>query len=76
MKDQGIVWLPYVTKNVSTSINGEVVWHSNKWKNFLLKMKRLFVKPKYLKNGEIYSKKTIDPSYYQQIEINKNTEQQ
>jgi hypothetical protein len=44
MKESGIVWLPYVTKTVATSINGEVVWYSNKWKNFLLKSETLFRK--------------------------------
>ena len=55
-KDKGVVYLPYVTKIVSTSINGETVWYANKWKNLLLKIKHLFIKPKYLKNTHIYKK--------------------
>jgi hypothetical protein len=27
----GIVYLPYITKVISTSINGTTVWHSNKF---------------------------------------------
>ena len=46
-KDKGYVWLPYITKTVSTSINGETVWYANKWKNLLLKIKHFFIKPKY-----------------------------
>ncbi len=68
-KETGIVWLPYITRAVKTDINGETVWHSNKWKNLLLKIKHFFIKPKYLNNDIKYSNKTIDPSYYGKIEI-------
>lgn len=53
----GIIWAPYISVTVSTSINGETVWYRNKFKNWLLKIKHFFIKPKYLKNGNIYSKK-------------------
>jgi len=68
--EQGYKWIPYKIVTVATSINGEIVWYKNKWKNFLLKIKRIFIKPKYLKNGEIYSKKKINSSYYGKININ------
>jgi len=63
-KDKGYFFAPYVTKTISTSINGETVWYANKWKNLLLKIKRFFIKPKYLKSGIRYSKKKINSSYY------------
>ena len=47
--EQGYKWIPYKIVTVATSINGEIVWYKNKWKNFLLKIKRIFIKPKYLK---------------------------
>ena len=65
----GIIYLPYVLKTVSTSINGETVWYANKWNNLLLKIKNFFLKPKYLKNAHIYSKKQIDSSGYGPITI-------
>ena len=73
-KEKGYVWLPYITKIVRTGINGETVWYDNKWKNLLLKIKRFFIKPKYLKNAHLYSKKTINPKFYQTIKIEKNDE--
>jgi hypothetical protein len=68
-KDKGYVWLPYITKTVSTSINGEIVWYANKWKNLLLKIKHLFIKPKYLKNTPIYKNKPVNSSFYGVIKI-------
>ena len=68
-KDNGIVWLPYAIKVASTSINGETVWHANKWKNILLKIKHFFIKPKYLKNAHIYKNKPVNPSLYREIKI-------
>lgn len=68
-KDEGIVWLPYITKTVSTSINGETVWYANKWKNLLLKIKCFFIKPKYLKNGHIYKNKMVNSSFYDKVNI-------
>lgn len=65
----GYIWVPYVIVNRSTSINGEVVWYKNKWKNLLLKIKFFFIKPKYFKNSDIYSKKTINPKYYTTIKL-------
>jgi hypothetical protein len=66
--EQGVIWAPYTTRNVSTDINGELVWHSNKFINFLLKVKRFFIKPKYLKNTGLYKKK-IDSSGYGILKI-------
>ena len=73
-KEKGYVWLPYITKTVKTEINGETVWYANKWKNLLLKIKHFFIKPKYLKNAHLYSKKTINDKFYQRIKIDKNDE--
>lgn len=71
MNKEGIVWVPYVIVTVATSINGETVWYKNKWKNLLLKIKRLFIKPNYLINNKFdYSKKTINKNYYTTIKIN------
>lgn len=67
--DKGYMWLPYVTKNVSTSINGETVWYSNKWKNLLLKIKHFFIKPKYLKNAHKYKNKMVNSSFYEKVNI-------
>lgn len=69
-KDKGYIWLPYITKTVKTTINGETVWYENKWKNLLLKIKHFFIKPKYLKNVHLYKKKVINSSLYGVIEIN------
>ena len=68
-EDKGFVYVPYINKTVSTSINGETVWYANKWKNLLLKIKCFFIKPKYLKNGTNYSEKKINSSYYDTINI-------
>ena len=48
-REKGYVLLPYITKTVKTSINGETVWYANKWKNSLLKIKHFSIKPKHLK---------------------------
>lgn len=69
-KDKGYIWLPYITKTVKTTINGETVWCENKWKNLLLKIKYFFIKPKYLKNVPFYKKKGINSSLYSVVEIN------
>jgi hypothetical protein len=71
-REQGYIWAPYILKVVSTSVNGETVWYSNRWKNFLLKIKRLFFKPKYLKMLGKYGKKEINPKIYGEIKINNN----
>ena len=60
-KEKGYVWLPYIFKTVRT----------DKWKNLLLKIKHFFIKPKYLKNAHLYSKKTINSKFYQTIKIEK-----
>jgi len=70
--EPGYIYVPYIIVNVATSINGEVVWYRNKWKNFWLKVKFLFVKPKYLKHVKKYSEKTINPKYYGKITIKEN----
>jgi hypothetical protein len=68
---EGYVWLPYITKTVSTSINGETVWYANIFKNFLLKIKYFFIKPKYLKSKFIskYAQKIINPNFYNTFKI-------
>lgn len=71
-KDNGYVWVPCKMKTISASINGETVWFANKWKNFLLKIKHLFIKPKYLKNVHMYKNKIVNQSYYGTININNN----
>ena len=70
--EQGYKWLPYKVVNVATSINGEIVWYKNKWKNFALKIKHLFAKPKYLKNAQHYSNKKINAKFYGKIKISGN----
>jgi hypothetical protein len=69
--EKGYVWAPYVCVTVATSINGETVWYKNKFKNFLLKIKHFFIKPKYLKSKFIskYSQKTINSNFYNTIKI-------
>ena len=68
-KVKGFVWLPYITKTVSSSINGETVWYANKWKNLLLKIKHFFIKPKYLNNLHRYKNKTVNSSFYGVVNI-------
>lgn len=48
--EQGYIFVPYIIVNVATSVNGEIVWYKNKWKNLGLKIKRLFIKSKHLNN--------------------------
>jgi len=69
--DKGYIYVPYVFKTVKTDINGETVWYANKFKNLLLKIKRFFFKPKF--NKDIYLNKPINKSYYQTIDIIRNT---
>ncbi len=64
LKERGYFYAPYITKIIKTEINGETVWFANKWKNLLLKIKHLFVKPKYLKYVDVYKNKVVNPSYY------------
>jgi hypothetical protein len=70
-KEPGYIWAPYILINVSTSINGETVWYRNKFKNFFLKVKHFFFKPKYLKNfkNSQYLSKQINPKFYSTIEL-------
>lgn len=63
----GLIRAPYVSITNSTSINGETVWYRNKFKNFLLKIKFFFKKPKY----SHYSSKMVNSKYYGIIEIKK-----
>ncbi len=74
--NKGYVWLPYITKTVKTSINGETVWYANKWKNLLLKIKHFFFKPKYLKNAHIYKNKVVNSSFYGVFKINEDENKQ
>jgi len=71
-KYKGYVFLPYIIKNIKTDINGETVWYANKFKNFLLKIKHFFVKPKYLKNAHIYKNTSINPSFYTAVSLSGN----
>lgn len=67
----GIIYVPYIFKTVKSSINNTTVWHSNKFINFLLKIKFFFWKPKGLKTFEKYSKKTVNAKYYETFKIEK-----
>jgi hypothetical protein len=68
--ESGIIYVPYVIVTTATSINGEIVWYRNKWKNLLLKIKHFFVKPKYLRNNSWYTN-SIDSSKYDTVNIKK-----
>jgi hypothetical protein len=72
--EKGIVWMPYVAKTVSVSVNGETVWHANVWKNLCLKIRRFFIRPKYMKNADAYKNKQVNPGFYCTIEISKQHE--
>lgn len=61
------IYAPYIMVCTSTTVNNEVVWYKNKWKNLLLKIKRYFFKSKNIKNFEKYQNKTINSKYYQEI---------
>ena len=69
--ENGYVWAPYVCVTEKVDINGEIVWHRNKFINFLLKIKRFFYKSKNLKNFSKYSNKPINSKYYHTIKIDK-----
>ncbi len=56
-----IEWAPYVLVTTKTTINGDVVWYKNKWKNFFLKIKHIFWKPKKFK--KLTEKKLISSKY-------------
>ena len=60
----GLIYAPYNIKTLSTSINNETVWYSNKWKNLFLKIKRFFYKSENLKNSEKYLNKKVNRSFY------------
>lgn len=66
--------MPYVAKTVSVSVNGETVWHANVWKNLCLKIRRFFIRPKYMKNADAYKNKQVNPGFYCTIEISKQHE--
>lgn len=66
---KGVIYVPYVLSTKSTSINGEVVWYKNKWRNLLLKIRHFFFKPKCYNNMNRYSEKPIDASNYGVIKI-------
>jgi hypothetical protein len=63
IKNDGCALAPYILKTVKTSINSETVWHSNRWKNLLLKIKRFFYKSKNIKNAEKYLNKEVHINY-------------
>jgi len=63
---EGIIYVPYLLVTSSTSINGETVWYKNKFKNFLLKIKFFFIKPKHKK---FYVNKPINAKYYESFKI-------
>jgi len=65
-KDNGIVLMPYIIKNIRTDVNGEPVWYANEWKNLILKIKRFFCKSE---DFEKYKTKKIDSSYYKTMDI-------
>lgn len=67
--EKGYIFAPYIPKTVKTTINGETVWYSNKWKNLLLKIKHFFIKPKYLNNVNVYKNKQVNSSFYGVIKI-------
>ena len=69
------MFVPYLMKTVKMSINDEVTWYSNKFKNTLLKIKRFFVNPKYLRNSAWYPKKPIDPRLYCKITVGEPSRQ-
>lgn len=67
----GYIYAPYILKTVKADINGEVVWHSNRFINLLLKIKHFFYKSKNLKRNKKYSKIMVDSSFYKTIGIKK-----
>ena len=69
--NEGYIWMPYIPKVVSVMINSETVWYSNKWKNLLLKIKRIFIKPEYLKNIPRYTSKPVNPDFYETFRLTK-----
>ena len=60
----GIIFVPYICKTVKSTINSETVWHSNRFINLLLRIRRFFYKSKNVKNSEKYMNKKIDASMY------------
>lgn len=70
----GIIYAPYTLKTTSTSVNGEIVWYANKWKNLLLKIKHFFIKPKCFKKASIYSKTLVNPAFYEVVRITNNSD--
>jgi hypothetical protein len=67
----GLIWVPWTSVVVATQINGEIVWYKNKWKNLLLKIKFLFIKPTYqrhLKKSR-YEIKPINHNLYGKVNI-------
>ncbi len=65
-EEKGYINVPYIMETTSTSINGETVWYKNKWKNFLLKLKHLIIKP-----NTKYSSNKVDSLYYITIKRNR-----
>lgn len=72
MKDTmetGIFYAPYIMKTTKFYINGEIVWYSNKWKNFLLKIKHFFYTSKNRKSFSKYQFKPVNKSFYTTVNI-------
>ena len=77
-EDHGVIYCPYRIVTTKITVNNRVVWHRNKFINFLLKIKFFYIKsPYFYKFGcripemaSRYGNRTINPSYYGKIEIN------
>jgi hypothetical protein len=67
IENKGYIFVPYICKTISTSINNETVWYSNKWKNLFLRIKFFFIKPKCYKNSRYYKKTISTTSFYKDI---------
>jgi hypothetical protein len=68
--NEGYVFVPYIIKPVSTSINSKTVWYSNKIKNLILKIKHIFIKSKGIESLNYIKNKKINTSFYQTINTN------
>ena len=63
----GYIWAPYIIKNHSFTLNNTIVWHNNRFINFLLKIKFLFFKHPLSK----YRNKKVNFNYYSILKIEK-----
>lgn len=69
--EQGVVYAPCIPVANATSVNGEIVWYRNKWKNLWLRFKRLFYKSKNYKAHMKYLNRKVDTKFYGTINITK-----